>query len=60
MLNAESGDDLLTQTGMTTMDYSVTLSLFSVAYAVFEIPSNWVMKHYVRPSVWLAFLLAAW
>jgi len=60
VLNSESGDDLLTQTGMTAMDYSITLSLFSVAYAVFEIPSNWVMKHYVRPSVWLAFLLAAW
>ncbi|KXJ93592.1 retrograde regulation protein 2 [Microdochium bolleyi] len=60
VLNAETGDDMLSQTGMTAFDYSITLTLFSVAYAVFEIPSNWVMKHYVRPSVWLAFLLFAW
>jgi MFS family permease len=25
-----------------------------------KVPSNWVMKHYVRPSLWLAFLLFAW
>jgi MFS family permease len=25
-----------------------------------EVPSNWVMKHYVRPSLWLAFLLFSW
>ncbi|KAH8199516.1 hypothetical protein TruAng_006329 [Truncatella angustata] len=60
VLNAETGDDLLQQTGMTATGYAVTVSLFSVAYAVFEVPSNWIMKHYVRPSLWLAFLLGAW
>lgn len=60
MLNAESEDDLLSQTGMTSDGYAITVTLFSVAYAVFEVPSNWVMKHYVRPSLWLAFLLFAW
>ena len=24
------------------------------------VPSNWIMKRYVRPSVWLATLLGAW
>ena len=28
--------------------------------ALFEVPSNYVMKHWVRPSLWLAFLLFAW
>lgn len=57
ILNKETGDDLMSKTGMTPQGYAITLTLFSVAYAVFEVPSNWVMKHYVRPSVWLAFLL---
>lgn len=60
MLNSETGDDLLSQTGMTSDGYAITVTLFSVAYAIFEVPSNWVMKHYVRPSLWLAFLLFAW
>lgn len=51
---------MLHQTGMTSTDYAITLSVFSLAYAVFEVPSNWVMKHYIRPSVWLAFLLGCW
>ncbi|KAJ4415889.1 hypothetical protein N0V82_007083 [Gnomoniopsis sp. IMI 355080] len=60
VLNEETGDDMLQQTGMNSSDYAITLTVFSLAYAVFEVPSNWVMKHYVRPSVWLAFLLGCW
>lgn len=60
VLNQETGDDLLQQTRMTADGYAITLTLFSLAYALFEVPSNWVMKHYVRPSLWLGFLLAAW
>lgn len=60
VLNQETRDDMLHQTGMTSTDYAITLSVFSLAYALFEVPSNWVMKHYVRPSVWLALLLACW
>lgn len=37
-----------------------TDSISSVAYAVFEVPSNWIMKRYVRPSWWLGFLLFGW
>ncbi|EMR71341.1 putative mfs transporter protein [Eutypa lata UCREL1] len=60
ILNNETGDDLMTRTGTTSQGYAITLTLFSVAYAVFEVPSNWVMKHHVRPSVWLAILLGCW
>jgi MFS family permease len=28
--------------------------------ALFEVPSNYVMKHWVRPSLWLAILLFCW
>ena len=60
VLNQETGDDMLHRTRMTSTDYAITLSAFSLAYAVFEVPSNWVMKHYIRPSVWLALLLGCW
>ncbi|KAI5917585.1 MFS transporter [Camillea tinctor] len=60
VLNQESGDDMLQQTGMTAQGYALTVTLFSLAYTVFEVPSNWVMKHYVRPSVWLGTLLGFW
>lgn len=60
VLNQETGDDMLHQTRMTSTDYAITLSVFSLAYALFEVPSNWVMKHYIRPSVWLALLLGCW
>jgi hypothetical protein len=45
---------------MDATEYAITVSLFSVAYAVFEVPSNWIMKHYIRPSLWLAILLGCW
>jgi len=51
---------LLQQTGMTATDYAIAVSLFSVAYALFEVPSNYIMKRYVRPSRWLATLLLCW
>lgn len=60
MLNQETGNDLLHTTNMTPTNYALTVSLFSVAYALFEVPSNWIMKHYIRPSVWLAVLLGCW
>ena len=60
VLNQETKDDMLSQTGMNANGYAVAVTLFSVAYTIFEVPSNWVMKHYVRPSLWLAFLLGSW
>ncbi|KAI1080262.1 MFS transporter [Whalleya microplaca] len=60
VLNQETGDDMLQQTGMAANGYALTVTLFSVAYALFEVPSNWIIKHHVRPSVWLASLLGCW
>lgn len=50
----------MSNTGLTANGYALTVTLFSLAYAIFEVPSNYVMKHYVRPSLWLGFLLFAW
>lgn len=60
VLNEETGDDLLQQTNMSTYGYAVALTLFSLAYTLFEVPSNWIMKRFVRPSRWMASLLFAW
>ena len=60
VLNEETGDSLVQQTNMTATNYAVAVSMFSLAYALFEVPSNWIMKRYVRPSVWLGTLLGCW
>ncbi|EME40314.1 hypothetical protein DOTSEDRAFT_137424 [Dothistroma septosporum NZE10] len=60
VLNSETGDDMLQQTNMSNTEYRVAVSLFSLAYALFEVPSNMIMKRYVRPSIWLATLLGLW
>lgn len=33
--------------------------LFLVAYAIFEVPSNYLLKK-LRPSRWIAFLMFGW
>lgn len=60
VLNEETGDDLIQQTGMDDTKYAIAVSLFSLAYFLFEVPSNWIMKRYVRPSLWLGTLLLCW
>ena len=60
ILNMETHDDILQATNTTDHGYSTAVSLFSLAYAIFEIPSNLIMKRYVRPSIWLAVLLFGW
>ena len=60
LLNSETGDSLMEQTNMSNLEYAIAVSLFAVAYALFEVPSNWIMKRYVRPWRWLATLLLLW
>jgi hypothetical protein len=60
VLNEETHDDLLQNIGMDDTKYGIAVSLFSLAYFLFEVPSNWIMKRYVRPSLWLGTLLLCW
>ena len=60
IMNEETKDDILDVTGTSLHGYSLAVSMFSLAYATFEIPSNWIMKRFVRPSLWLAILLFGW
>ena len=59
IMNEGTKDDILSATGTTTYGYSTAVSLFSLAYATFEIPSNWIMKRFVRPSVslWVCYVM---
>lgn len=44
---------------MSNYDYTIALMVFLIAYALFEVPSNYFLKK-LRPSRWIAFLMLAW
>ncbi|KAE8133727.1 major facilitator superfamily domain-containing protein [Aspergillus pseudotamarii] len=39
--------------------FTLTLMVFLIAYALFEVPSNYFLKK-LRPSKWIAFLMLGW
>nr|OQO26128.1 hypothetical protein B0A51_04522 [Rachicladosporium sp. CCFEE 5018] len=59
VLNADTHHDLLSETHMTNGQYTIALMVFLVAYAIFEVPSNIMLKK-MRPSRWIAFLMFSW
>ncbi|KAI0377962.1 MFS general substrate transporter [Hypomontagnella monticulosa] len=59
IMNSSTGDDLMTETGMTNFQYTIALMIFLVAYGLFEVPSNILLKK-LRPSRWIAFLMFSW
>ncbi|KAI5924202.1 major facilitator superfamily domain-containing protein [Camillea tinctor] len=59
IMNASTHDDLMTETGMTNYQYTIALMVFLVAYGLFEVPSNILLKK-LRPSRWIAILMFAW
>ncbi|KAK0496667.1 MFS transporter [Armillaria luteobubalina] len=59
ILNADSGDSLLQTLHMTDQQFLVVLAMFVVPLAVFETPSNYMLKYFSAPH-WFAFLLLGW
>ncbi|XTI91161.1 putative MFS transporter [Cenococcum geophilum] len=59
ILNAATKDDLLSQTRMTNYQYTIALMVFLIAYALFEVPSNFLLKK-LSPSKWITFLMLSW
>ena len=45
---------------MSGNQYQIAVSVLFPTYVLFELPSNLVLKHYVRPSRWIAFITTAW
>ncbi|TFY78685.1 hypothetical protein EWM64_g5329 [Hericium alpestre] len=59
ILNADTGDALVQTTHITSLQYNQALMVFFVAYAIFQTPSNYMLKKFY-PSRWLAFLMMGW
>ena len=58
-MNYTTGNDLLTETGMRSDQFVYTLLIFLIAYGLFEVPSNILLKK-LRPSRWIAILMFTW
>lgn len=50
IMNTETRDDLETELHITDNEYVISLMLFLIAYALFEVPSNYYLK-LMTPSV---------
>ncbi|KAK0239389.1 MFS transporter [Armillaria nabsnona] len=59
ILNADSGDSLLQTLDMTDQQFLTVLAMFIVPLALFETPSNYMLKYFSAPH-WFAFLLLGW
>ena len=53
LLNSNVGDSLVQTAHLTDRQYLVALLMFIVAYTIFEVPSNYMLKKF-RPSRWYA------
>lgn len=59
ILNSSTHNDMQTAIRATPYQFNIALMVFLVAYALFEVPSNILLKK-LRPSRWLAFLMFSW
>ncbi|KAI1103876.1 MFS general substrate transporter [Jackrogersella minutella] len=59
ILNSSTHHDMQTETGASNDQFNTALMIFLVAYFLFEVPSNILLKK-LRPSRWLAFLMVCW
>jgi hypothetical protein len=53
LLNSATGDSLVQTVHISDQQYLTALMIFIVAYTLFEIPSNYMLKKF-RPSRWCA------
>ncbi|KAJ6515240.1 MFS transporter [Mycena sanguinolenta] len=59
ILNSETHNDMLSETHMTASQFTIALMVFLIACALFEVPSNYLLKRF-SPSRWIAFLMLVW
>jgi hypothetical protein len=45
--------------GLTGPQYNLALTVFFFPYAIFEVPSNVVLK-LMKPSTWISILMVTW
>jgi sugar phosphate permease len=44
---------------MTGSQYNLTLTIFFISYALFEVPSNILLKK-LKPHIWLTACMVSW
>ncbi|KAL8398501.1 hypothetical protein RB596_005871 [Gaeumannomyces avenae] len=59
ILNSSTRNDMQSETGTSNYQFTIALMVFLIAYAIFEVPSNVLLKK-LRPSRWIAFLMFSW
>ncbi|KAA1470856.1 MFS general substrate transporter [Dentipellis sp. KUC8613] len=59
ILNADTGDSLAQSLHISNNEYNTALMVFFIAYAIFQVPSNYMLKK-LYPSRWMAFLMTGW
>ncbi|KAB8279147.1 major facilitator superfamily domain-containing protein [Aspergillus minisclerotigenes] len=53
-------EGLLPALGMNGNQYNIALSVFFIPYVLAEVPSNIILNHFKRPSVYLGSLILVW
>jgi MFS family permease len=51
---------MVTDLGLSNIEWNIVLSVFFVPYILLEVPSNMLLKRFKRPSVYLGILIVAW
>lgn len=53
-------EGLLPSLGMTGEQYNIALAIFFIPYVLAEVPSNMILNHFGKPSVYLGTLIFTW
>jgi fucose permease len=51
---------MVTDLGLSSIEWNVVLSVFFVPYILLEVPSNILLKKFKRPSTYLGVLIVIW
>lgn len=53
-------EGMVTDLGLSGVQWNVVLSVFFVPYILLEVPSNILLKKFKRPSYYLGILIVCW
>lgn len=45
---------------MTGNDYNICNMMFFIPYILCEVPSNWILVKFSKPSTWIGIIVTAW
>ena len=51
---------MVTDLGLSNIEWNIVLSVFFVPYILLEVPSNILLKKFKRPSTFLGILFVIW